>query len=288
MTHTGQEGGGTKVVVVKRTKKGDHGHHGGAWKVAYADFVTAMMAFFLVMWIMSMDQGVKDLVQGYFQNPVGFKRTYSGGTNPLAAGNSITNMKVKRAVMLNRHRQQEEFQEVAKAIRTNMKLQKVMAGLDAKVDVVVTKDGLRIEFMETSKNPVFFAKASARLKPALKEALNVVGSVLAAVPDDVIVEGHTDALRYQGAGYSNWELSAARANAARRELEKGGLPASDISEVRGYADRQLKIPSNPLDPRNRRISVLLPYELPPPDRVTFPTGQPGTIEPALNGAGKGE
>jgi len=253
-------GDSPKIVIVKRRAKEEEGHHGGAWKVAYADFVTAMMAFFLVMWIMSMDQGVKDLVQGYFQNPIGFKRSFSGGTNPLAAGNSITNMKVKRTVILNRRQQEARFKAAAAAIRTNVELHNVMAGLDAKVDVVVTDEGLRIEFMETGDKPVFFDKASSTLKPALEKALSVVGSVLKTVPGDVVVEGHTDALPYDGARYSNWELSVDRANAARRELQNGGLAAKRITEVRGYADRQLKIPSRPLDPRNRRISVLLPFK----------------------------
>lgn len=275
-----------KVIVVKRLKKHESAHHGGSWKVAYADFVTAMMAFFLVMWIMSMDQGVKDLVQGYFSNPVGFKRTFSGGTNPLAAGNSITNLDVKRTVLINRRRQQEKrFEDAAQALRANMELQDVMKGLDAQVEIVVTDEGLRIELMETGKTPVFFDKASSTLKPALVKALGVVGSVLDTVPGDVVVEGHTDALPYGGVGYSNWELSVDRANAARRGLERGGLPPARITQVRGYADRQLKIGADPTDPRNRRISVLLPFEEAPLDSLNIPV--PGLSAPRSPTAGGG-
>ena len=249
-----------KVIIVKK-KKADHGgHHGGSWKVAYADFVTAMMAFFLVMWIMTMDQGVKDLVQGYFQNPVGFKRAFSGGTNPLSAGNFVKNMDIKRTVILNRRQQEERFKNAAQEIQARIDHEGIITGLDAEVEIVVTDEGLRIELMETGRGEVFFDKASALLKPALQDVLGVVGGVLEEIPGEIVVEGHTDALRYGGMRYSNWELSVDRANAARRAMVVGGLEDSRITEVRGYADRQLKIVDAPLDPRNRRISVLLPFE----------------------------
>jgi chemotaxis protein MotB len=266
----GNAPGGKKIIVVRKKKAGHAPHHGGSWKVAYADFVTAMMAFFLVMWIMSMDQGVKDLVQGYFQNPVGFKRTFSGGTNPLSAGNSITNMEIKRTVILNRRQQEKKFEAAAQEIRGRLQDEGLMKGLDADVQIVITDEGLRIELMETGAGDVFFDKASAQLKPALKKVLEVVGSVLTQVPGEVVVEGHTDSLPFGGKGYSNWELSVDRANAARRELETSGLEGSRLTEVRGYADRQLKIPDQPLDPRNRRISVLLPYQEIPFDSLKVP------------------
>jgi chemotaxis protein MotB len=253
-------GDAKKVIIIKKKKKGHEGHHGGSWKVAYADFVTAMMAFFLVMWIMSMDQGVKDLVQGYFQNPVGFKRTFSGGTNPLAAGNFVKNMDIKRTVILNRRQQEERFKSAAAEIQDRIDQQGIMNGLDAEVEIVVTDEGLRIELMETGRGEVFFDKASSLLKPSLKDVLGVVGGVLEAFPGEIVIEGHTDALRYGGVRYSNWELSVDRANAARRAMEAGGLEDGRITEVRGYADRQPKVGDAPDDPRNRRISVLLPFE----------------------------
>ena len=249
-----------RVIIVKRKKAAHGGHHGGSWKVAYADFVTAMMAFFLVMWIMTMDQGVKDLVQGYFQNPVGFKHAFSGGANPLSSGNFVKNMDIKRTVILNRRKQEERFESAAGEILERIDQQGIMEGLEAAVEVVVTDEGLRIELMETGRGEVFFDKASSLLKPALQDVLGVVGSVLEGVPGEIVVEGHTDALRYGGLRYSNWELSVDRANAARRAMEVGGLEDGRITEVRGYADRQLKIGDAPLDPRNRRISVLLPFE----------------------------
>lgn len=252
-------GGGKRIIVVKKKKKVGGGHHGGSWKVAYADFVTAMMAFFLVMWIMNMDEGVKEMVQGYFQNPVGFKQTFSGGTNTMSAGNFITNLEVKRTVILNRRQQEDRFQEAAEEIHRMMEADPAMEGLSAQVEVVVSDEGLRIELMESGGEDTFFDRASSDLKAPLRNVLRMVASVLEKVPGEVVVEGHTDALPYGRRGYSNWELSVDRANTARRELEGGGLASDRITEVRGYADRRLKTPDEPLDAHNRRISVLLPF-----------------------------
>ncbi len=253
------EGQGRKVVVVKRRKSRHEEGHGGSWKVAYADFVTAMMAFFLVMWIMGMDQGVKDLVEGYFSNPIGFKRAFSGGSNPLSVGSDPSNLDIRRAVLLTREYQRARFRRTAEQIEGRIREAGLMRGLDAEVELVVTEQGLRIELMETGEGETFFDKASASLKPALRSVLHVVAQELEELPNDVVVEGHTDALRFGRPGYSNWELSVDRANAARRELVAGGLGAGRVVEVRGYAARQLKIPADPLDPRNRRISILLPF-----------------------------
>jgi chemotaxis protein MotB len=255
-------GGGARKVIVVRKKGGQHGggHHGGSWKVAYADFVTAMMAFFMVMWIMGMDQGVKDMVQGYFTNPIGFKRSYSAGTNILSNGTSITNIEVKRTVILNRNEQERRFRAAAEELRGLVKADSLLGGLSAQVEVVVTEEGLRIEMMEGPEGEVFFDVSSANLKPPLRRALALVGGVLDRVPGDIVVEGHTDARPYGGPGYSNWELSVDRANAARRELELGGLGGGRVVGVRGYADRQPKVPEDPLDAHNRRISVLIPFQ----------------------------
>ena len=279
--------GGKKIIIVKKKKGGHGGHHGGSWKVAYADFVTAMMAFFLVMWIMSMDEGVKDMVQGYFQNPVGFKKTFSGGTNPLSAGNFITNIDVKRSVILNRRQQEEGFEVAAEEIQAFLASDSVMAGLAAEVEVVITEEGLRIELMETGGADHFFDKSSAALKPVLRDVLVMVGSVLEHIPGDVVVEGHTDALPFGRIGYSNWELSVDRANAARRELEAGGLETNRITEVRGYADRRLKVPDKPLDPHNRRISVLLPFVVTDLDSLKIPGLDPEVITKAVAGKENG-
>ncbi len=256
--------GGSKIIIVKKKKEAHTGHHGGSWKVAYADFVTAMMAFFLVMWIMGMDQGVKDIVQGYFSNPVGFKKSYSGGLNPMSAGNAPMNIDLKRENLRWREQQRSAFEE--SAVRIQLKLeQEGLAGMAAAVEVVVTEEGLRIEIMETDGVQTFFARSSAAIQPTLESVLTVVAAELGALPNPVVVEGHTDALPFVGGrtGYTNWELSVDRANAARHALERFGLDADRIVEVRGYADKHPKIPARPLDPRNRRISLLLPYESAP-------------------------
>jgi len=247
------------IIIVRKKKVAHAAHHGGSWKVAYADFVTAMMAFFLVMWIVGMDQGVKDMVQGYFQQPIGFRQTYSGGANPISAGNFITNIDVDQAVVLSRPEQHERFEETASHIRSRIEDGGLLDGLAAAVETSVTEEGLRIEFMETSGEEAFFAKGSAELTLALRSVIGVVWTELEAIPGDIVIEGHTDAVPFGGPRYSNWELSVDRANASRREMSSLGLPDARVAEVRGYAARRPKIQESPADPRNRRISVLLPF-----------------------------
>lgn len=251
---------GKKIIVVKKKVGGHHEEHGGAWKVAYADFVTAMMAFFLVMWIVGMDQGVKDLVEGYFANPVGFKRAFSGGANPLSKGTDPRSLDLRKAELVTKAYQRAQFQETAEEIERKMGEAGLVSGQAASVEVVVTDQGLRIELMETGEGDVFFDKASASLKPAIRSVLGLIAPELQALPNRVVVEGHTDALPFGSTGYSNWELSVDRANAARRVLLQAGLDGERVVEVRGYADRKPKIAEDRLDPRNRRISVLLPYQ----------------------------
>jgi chemotaxis protein MotB len=255
---TGGEGP-KKIVIVRKKKVGHAAHHGGSWKVAYADFVTAMMAFFLVMWILGMDQGVRDLVQGYFNNPVGFRRNFSGGSNVVSAGNHPSNLDLPRNPGLGRDAERQRFREAGESIRERL-MNSGLGRFDADVEIVVTDAGLRIEMMETGDEETFFDKSSAQLKPLLRSILEIVAQELSALSNDVVVEGHTDSLQFGTPAYTNWELSGDRANAARRVLETSGLGEYRVVEVRGYADRQPKIPASPADPRNRRISVLLPFE----------------------------
>lgn len=252
--------GGQKIIIVKKKAKGHGGHHGGSWKVAYADFVTAMMAFFLVMWILGMDQGVKDLVQGYFNNPVGFKRAFSGGSTVVSAGNHPSNMGLQQNSLMARETQTRQFRETADLIEEELGEAGLGTSFQADVEILVTEEGLRIELMETGEGETFFEKSSADLKPLLSSVLGVIAQGLSPLPNDVVVEGHTDALRFGTRGYSNWELSGDRANAARRVMEANGLGEDRVAEVRGYADRKLKVADDPLDPRNRRITLLLPFK----------------------------
>ena len=271
-----------RPIIIVRKKKGVHGrHHGGSWKVAYADFVTAMMAFFMVMWILSMDEGMKDMVQGYFQNPVGFKNSFSGGTNPLSAGNFITNMDVKRTVIINRREQERRFEEAATHILTQLEEGGLLQGVEAEVEISISEDGLRIELMETGGEGMFFRSGSSELTSALRSVIGVVSKELAKLPSEVVIEGHTDALPFGEADYSNWELSVDRANAARREMVAAGLPEIRLAGVRGYAARRPKITDNPVDARNRRITVLLPFLEANLDSLTVVPGEVPWIGPDI-------
>ena len=264
---------GGKIVIVKKKKVRGRGHHGGSWKVAYADFVTAMMAFFMVMWIMGMDEGVKNMVQGYFQNPVGFKRSFSGGRNILSSGNSLMNMQLQEVIILRRQEEEERLRQTASRIQMSLDQLGVVEGLDAAIEIVVTDQGLRIEMMETGAGETFFDQSSSTLKPALRRVLGIIAGQIALLPNGVVIEGHTDAVPFGRADYSNWELSTDRADAARRVLIDAGMPADHLMELRGYAHRQLKIVEQPRDPRNRRISLLLPFDTPDPTAAELARGE---------------
>jgi chemotaxis protein MotB len=253
----------SKIIIVKRKKKGHGGHHGGAWKVAYADFVTAMMAFFMVMWILGMDQQLKQAVEGYFSNPVGFKKGYSGGSSPMAAGSSPARVRTNPVALTIRNYQQKRFSEVSNVLRGKLDSIARIGGLTAHIEIVVTDAGLRIELIENETGDAFFPSGSAQIKPVGRATLEVIAHELVGLENPIIIEGHTDAAKYGTGGYSNWELSGDRANAARRVLETTGLPPGRIVEVTGHADRILRNPANPLDPTNRRITLMLPFVQPP-------------------------
>jgi chemotaxis protein MotB len=254
--------GSVRPIIVVKKKTHGHGHHGGAWKVAFADFMTAMMAFFLVMWIMGMDSQTKEMVEGYFSNPVGFKKAFSGGANPMSSGNSPQNLNVKRLALAAKQFQAEQFETVRKGIQEKLAESAELRGLMGQVEVVVTEEGLRIELLESGTGDTFFESGSAALKPVAHQLLLLIGEELGTVPNDIVLEGHTDAKPYGGPGYSNWELSVDRANAARRALTESGISAARIAEVRGYADRNLRDEQNPLAAANRRTSILLPFKEP--------------------------
>lgn len=247
------------IIIVRKKKVQGGGHHGGSWKVAYADFVTAMMAFFMVMWILGMNDSAKEAVEGYFSNPVGYKKGYSSGNSPISSGNSPGQVQTTPIRLIMRAREQERFEQVSQRIRTRIESANGLGEIAAQVEVVVTASGLRIELVEDGAGETFFAFGSANLKPSAQRALDVIASELGGLSNSVVVEGHTDAVPFGTAGYSNWELSADRANAARRALQAAGLRPERIQEVRAHADRSLRDPDNALDPVNRRISILLPF-----------------------------
>ena len=252
--------GGKKIVIVKKKVAGGHGHHGGSWKVAYADFVTAMMAFFMVMWILGMDDRTKSAIEGYFSNPVGYRKGYGAGSSPIAVGSTITNIQRTPLRLVVRANEEKTFEAMRERIAAKLAANDSLAKFNAEVEVIVTREGLRIELIESGTGDVYFPIGSARMKAATALVLQLIGSELATISHPIVLEGHTDAARYgPEATYTNWELSADRANAARRVLEASGVGQGRLVEVRGYADKRLRVPDDPTAPANRRISLLLPF-----------------------------
>ncbi|MBL0941002.1 MAG: OmpA family protein [Gemmatimonadaceae bacterium] len=252
--------GGKKIVIVKKKVAGGGGHHGGSWKVAYADFVTAMMAFFMVMWILGMDDKTKQAIEGYFANPVGYKKGFGAGSSPLASGSSPSAIQKTPMRMIVRTTEQRQFESMRKSILDKLAENDSLKKLNAVVDVQVTNEGLRIELIESGKGDVYFPLGSAKMNSATMLTLQLVGAELSQLHNNVILEGHTDGARFgNNATYGNWELSADRANAARRVLQSTGVAPERVVEVRGYADTKPRVLNDPMAPANRRISILLPF-----------------------------
>jgi chemotaxis protein MotB len=254
MTKSG--GSHQPVVIVKKQAHGKHGHHGGAWKVAYADFVTAMMAFFLVMWIVGQSEDVKAGVASYFRDPQAFE---SGSGLLPGAESGLTGGGASVQPASDVESATAALERAAEQLRQRLAALPEFEQLQERVDVTVTDEGLRIELREAPDDG-FFASGSARVKPVTVPLLQVIADQLATLPNKVAVEGHTDSVPYSagtGPGYTNWELSADRANSARRVLEAAGLRADQIEAIRGFADTRLRTPGSPTDPGNRRISIVV-------------------------------
>jgi chemotaxis protein MotB len=243
--------GQEQVIIIKKKSGHGHGHHGGAWKVAYADFVTAMMAFFLVMWLVSQKQEVKASVASYFRDPGAF----DGGQGVLPGVQSAASVQPERP---SPEAATEALERAANDVRHALESLPRYDELSKRIDVAVTEEGLRIELRE-SPDDGFFASGSAAMKPDTVQLLHVIAAELGKLSNRVAVEGHTDSAPYaaQDGQYTNWELSADRANAARRVLVVSGMQPSQVEAVRGYADTRLRTPETPLDPSNRRISIIV-------------------------------
>ncbi len=250
-----------KVVRINRRRKKTHsGHHGGSWKVAYADFVTAMMAFFMVMWLLSMDDSMKEAVEGYFANPIGFKNGSVGGTIIISKGRSGGGKPQPDPRLFLRSAEENRYSKLASDISEKVNNTAGLKLLGAKIETVMTAGGLRIELIESNSGQSFFENGSAQMTSLGTQALSLIGEELKGLGANLVLEGHTDSRPFGAdARYTNWELSADRANAARRALEGAGVSKDRIVEVKGYADRSLRIPNNPYAPGNRRISILLPF-----------------------------
>jgi len=233
----------TPPIIIK--KKVSHGgHHGGAWKVAYADFVTAMMALFIVLWLMNASKQIQVAVGGYFKDPTGTAKKV--GTNLAGAGESFS---------LTKQNMTELKEQLQKSIRSINDLE----NLRKNIEMTVTAEGLRIELLESEKG-TFFDSGSPKLNESGQEMLALLAKQLGEVPNRVSIEGHTDAKPFTGRNnYSNWELSADRANAARRLMQASGLRADQVDQVRGFADQRLRTPQQPLEASNRRVSIIVQY-----------------------------
>ena len=231
------------IIVIK--KKGAHGgHHGGAWKVAYADFVTAMMALFIVLWLMNSSPKIQQAVGGYFRDPLG---------TADKAGKDIVG---STAASIAPHDNMEQLkQQLTKAISQLPNFDK----LKSHIEMTITPEGLRIELLE-SANGTFFDSGSTKLKPDGQDTLITLAQQLGKLPNKLSVEGHTDAKPYSPTStYGNWEFSADRANTARRLIQLHGIAGDQVTQVRGFADQKLRKPDAPLDPANRRISLIVRY-----------------------------
>lgn len=235
------------VIIVRKKKSGHGGHHGGAWKVAYADFVTALMALFIVLWIVNTSQDIRDAVSGYFKDPRGYGRE-KGSTAP-GTPKSGTTVEVSKTNM----------DELKKKLEEAMKKMPELEKLKNQVEITITNEGLRVELLENEKG-IFFESGSPHPTPIGQELIEVLAREVGKLPNHVLIEGHTDSHPYVSeSGYSNWELSSDRANSARRIMQSSGLRGDQVSEVRGYADQKLRKPKDPEDASNRRISLIVQY-----------------------------
>jgi chemotaxis protein MotB len=245
------------ILIIKK-RRGGHGggSHGGAWKVAYADFVTAMMAFFLVMWLVAQSKPIKASIGGYFRDPGVFAQQHSNGAIAGGNGGLLPDGVPKPPPPPDVAQAREALKEAAERIHQGMLQSPEFKAVRDHVEITLTDEGLRIQLLDTS-NTSFFDSGSPRLKPEAVSLLRLIAAELAKQPNEVAIEGHTDSRTYVGAAnYTNWELSADRANAARRVMQPV-INAHQLSVVRGYADRDLRIASDPLDPRNRRVSIVV-------------------------------
>ncbi len=243
----------TRPIIVIKKKGGHAGHHGGAWKVAYADFVTAMMSLFIVLWLMNTSKPIKEAVAGYFKDPAGTTKLQGGngkGPGQVPGEGSSATLAVTKENMA---KLKDDLQNAIRKIENLNKLKN-------QIEMTVTSEGLRIELMESAAG-TFFASGSPEPNDSGKEALSALAKQLGGVPNKISIEGHTDSKPYDrnGGDYGNWELSVDRANNARRLMQESGLRLDQVTQVRGYADQKLRRPEAPEDPSNRRISVIVEY-----------------------------
>jgi chemotaxis protein MotB len=274
------------IIVKKKIVKG-HGHHGGSWKVAYADFVTAMMAFFMVMWLMSMSQDVKDEIQGYFNDPLGFTDTapksrslltMEGMPKPKPAITAGKGSGDNAAAM-----EQRTMQEVKSQVEKKLAQSEEFKKFIKDIKISITAEGLLIEFIE-AKGAVFFESGSSKIRPDALRIVSSIAPILTASKHVLEVQGHTDAQPFQGRVNGNWALSSERALSLQEALEGDKVPDGQFSELRGFGPTQLLDPTHPLSYINRRVTILLPRKYQNGDAQAAPadalrSAVVGTTEP---------
>ncbi|GEM_PF-909272 len=276
------------TIVIRRKKKGGHGDaHGGSWKIAYADFVTAMMAFFLLMWLLSStNQGDLQGIADYFNRPL--KALFTQGPGVTATTAPQTEKEDDQA---RRKDEEDQLQSLKTKLDTLIEQSPKLKAFKNQIKIDITSEGLRIQIIDNQNRPMF-DKGDAVLKSYTKDILDQIAPALNNVPNHISIAGHTDALPYHGMldGYSNWELSSERANAARRELLTGGMRANKVLQIRGLADALPFLKNDPTNPANRRISIVVlnaqaeqnflrdgqqtPSETPAPEASGSPAPQP--------------
>lgn len=289
--------GDNQPIIIKKKKKGGHeAHHGGAWKVAYADFVTAMMAFFLLMWLLNATtEEQRSGIADYF-SPVSVSDSSSGGGGVLSGQTvsregALVDDRARIGMTLEmpappepesgrgdgdesageaarRQRVAEEdarFDEAVEKLFDALRARSDLEELESHLMVDQTPEGLRIQIVDEEDSSMFDS-GSAAPRPRTEELLRMVGEAIADLPNDLSVKGHTDSVPFRGEnGYGNWELSADRANASRRTLVAAGLDPARVHQVVGRADQDLLLPDDPTNARNRRISIILLRQEAPPD-----------------------
>jgi len=236
----------------KKIIKGHGGGHGGSWKVAYADFVTAMLALFIVLWILSQNEEVRQAVDAYFTDPVAFNKEMKA-----RGGIMLTPDSTKTMPSMEISKEELIKQEVDK-LKETLEENNILSSISDQITVEITGEGILIEIKDAEKFD-FFPIGSINMNPELQEVIRTIVPGIIQVNYPVVITGHTDARSYGTEKYSNWELSADRANAVRREMLADGLPQEMMSEIRSYAATRLKNPADPFAAENRRVSILLKH-----------------------------
>jgi len=255
-------------IIIKRVKGGGHGsHHGGSWKVAFADFMTAMMAFFLVMWLVGQSDHVKQSVAGYFRDPGKYQKM--GRSGVFKGSDAVLSTNEPRSSLIKQpakeessgaKKESEQLNLIARNIMQELEKQREFQRLKKNIKLQMTSEGLRIILNESENSPAFFEQGSAKLLQKSAVILVTIAKELGHLTNRIVIEGHTDNAGSNQGDYTNWELSADRANAARQLMEVSGLYAGQVREVRGFADRFPMIENNPSDSRNRRVTLVVLFQ----------------------------